>query len=439
MKDNSSHKKDVKRILLVTYYWPPAGGPGVQRWLKFVKYLQDFGVEPIVYVPENPNYPMEDASLISEIPSNIRILKKPIFEPYKLAGMLSKKDTRSMSSGMIENSEKQSFLQKSMLYVRGNFFIPDARKFWVKPSVDFLSEFLAKEKIETLITTGPPHSLHLIGLELKKKMKLRWIADFRDPWTSIGYQQELKLTKSSREKHQQQEKEVLQTADTILTTSFTTKKEFQMRTKRPIEVITNGYDVEPTKEIMLDEKFSVSHIGSLLAERNPKNLWQAFSELAQENEEFKKHFRLQLIGKVSQEVLDAIQGFGLEEFVELVGYVPHQKAVQFQQKSQILLLLEIDRPETRGIIPGKLFEYMRSGRPILAIGPGNWDVEKIIEETHTGVCMRYAEKDKIKKQILTYFENYQAGNLGLEPSGIEKYSRRNLTEKLAKVITNKSS
>ena len=254
----------MEKVLIITYYWPPSGGPGVQRWLKFVKYLRDYGIEPVVYVPENPHYPLLDESLATEIPRNLEIIRKPIFEPYSIASLFSKKDTEKISSGLIPDEEKQGLLQKMMLYIRGNYFVPDARKFWVKPSVEFLLEYLEENKIRTVITTGPPHSLHLIGLGLKEELDIRWIADFRDPWTSIGYHDQLKLTSATKEIHKEMESRVLQAADQIITTSFTTKREFKEITTTPITVITNGYDVERIDRPALDDHFSICHIGSLL-------------------------------------------------------------------------------------------------------------------------------------------------------------------------------
>lgn len=426
----------LKKVLIITYYWPPAGGPGVQRWLKFATYLPKFGIEPIIYIPENPTYPIIDKSLLKEVPENLKIISKPIFEPYAAAKKFSGEKVKTLSSGLISEERKQSFIEKTLLFVRGNFFIPDARKFWVKPSVKFLSDYLSSENIDTIITTGPPHSLHLIGLELKKeqKEKLRWIADFRDPWTTIGYQEKLLLTKSSEEKHRKLEMEVLQSADLILTTSFSTKKEFQNKTRKPVETITNGFENTDLKEFPLDEKFTFSHIGSLLSGRNPENLWKAFSELIEENEAFRKAFKLQLIGKVSSDVLRSIHDFGLKEYLDLVGYVSHENALEFQQKSQVLLLLEIDSQITQGIIPGKLFEYMRSNRPILAIGPKNWDAAKIIAETSTGKFFGYDEKEKMKQQIATYFSEFQKGTLRTNPQRIEVYGRRELTKELSVLL-----
>ncbi|MEQ9581517.1 MAG: glycosyltransferase, partial [Arenibacter sp.] len=249
----------MQKVLIITYYWPPAGGPGVQRWLKFVKYLRDFDIEPIVYIPENPNYPIVDESLTQEIPAGIKVYKKPIYEPYGFARIFSKKKTKKISAGII-NSKNQSVVEKVMLWIRGNLFIPDARKFWIKPSVDFLQAVIAQEKIGTVITTGPPHSLHLIGLELKKRTQIRWVTDFRDPWTSIGYHKKLKLTKASQEKHKQLEHLVLNEADKIIVTSNTTRQEFSHITQKPITVITNGYDTSPGNSVALDVDFTISHI-----------------------------------------------------------------------------------------------------------------------------------------------------------------------------------
>jgi len=162
--------KPTKKILIISYYWPPAGGPGVQRWLKFVKYLPDFNIEPHVYIPENPTYPLLDEKLLSEVSDKAIIIKQPIFEPYGLASVFSKNKTKKISSGIIPNQKKQSFVEKAMLWIRGNVFIPDARVFWVKPSVKFLKHYLQDHQIDTIITTGPPHSLHLIGLQLKGRL-----------------------------------------------------------------------------------------------------------------------------------------------------------------------------------------------------------------------------------------------------------------------------
>lgn len=426
----------MQKVLIITYYWPPAGGPGVQRWLKFVKYLRDFEVEPIVYVPENPYYPIIDKSFEAEIPNRITIVKQPIKEPYQLAGIFSKKESKTISSGIIKDEKQQGFLQKMMLWVRGNLFIPDARMLWVKPSVKFLSTYLKEHHIETIITTGPPHSLHLIGKQLKENLKLNWIADFRDPWTKIGYHQKLKLTKASQQKHLRLERGVLQTADHILTTSFTTKKDFSRITKKPITVITNGFDDDEVKEVVLTEKFRLSHIGSLLSERNPLELWKALHELVAEKEDFANDFELVLAGKVSESVVSSIKDHQLGSYLIEKGYLSHEESLIQQRKAQILLLIEIDKEETQGIIPGKFFEYLKANRPILAMGPKNWDVIRLLEETQAGKYFNYTSKEEIKHQVYAWYQEYKSGKLRVNSSAekIEQFHRKKLTEKLANVI-----
>jgi glycosyltransferase involved in cell wall biosynthesis len=424
----------TKKLLIITYYWPPAGGPGVQRWLKFVKYLPDFDVQPIVFVPENPTYPIVDSNLVAEVSDKAIILKTPIFEPYQLASFLSKNKTKKISSGIIPNKKKQSFLEKVMLWVRGNLFIPDARVFWVKPSVAYLEKYIRENEIDTIITSGPPHSLHLIGLELKQKMNLKWLADFRDPWTTIGYHKSLRLSHYAAKKHKQLESQVLNSADTIIVTSKTTKAEFQALTTKPIEVITNGFDVEKVDKQSLDTKFSLAHIGSFLSERNPKIVWESLVELCTEIPDFKSHLEIKLIGAISQEVLDTIEQFGLNSFLNNLGYVSHAEAVAHQRKSQVLLLIEINSDETKSILPGKLFEYMVSERPIVAIGPKDSDFAEIINNTNTGVFFEYSEKAKLKQTIQEYFNQFLVGKLQSHAVGLQQYSRKNLTQQLVELL-----
>lgn len=425
----------AKRVLIVTYYWPPAGGPGVQRWLKFVKYLPEHDIEPIVYCPSNANYPIIDKSLKAEIPENISILKQPIKEPYKLANLFSKQ-TKTISKGIIKEKDKQSLPERLMLFIRGNFFIPDARKQWVKPSTNFLTTYIQDFNIDTVITTGPPHSLHLIGLKIKQKLEVNWIADFRDPWTTIGYHKQLKLTNFAKKQHKQLESKVLNQADQIVVTSPSTKTEFEAITNKPITVITNGYDQEKVEVNNLDEKFTLSHIGSLLSKRNPEILWQALSEIINNNDDFKRCFQLNLVGEVGEDIINSLGKYNLIDYLNKTGYVSHNEAVKFQKKSQVLLLIEINSEDTKAIIPGKLFEYMVSNRPILAIGPKGADISKLITETNTGKFFNYSEYDALKSEILNMFEAYQNKTLKVNAIGLQKYSRKALTKQLVDLINN---
>jgi hypothetical protein len=426
---------EQKKLLIITYYFPPAGGPGVQRWLKFVKYLPEFDVQPIVYVPENPTYPIVDEGLVSEISDKVIVLKNKIWEPYQLASVFSKNKTKKISSGIFPQKKKQTFLDKTFLWVRGNLFIPDARVFWVKPSVSYLEKYIQENNIDTIVTSGPPHSLHLIGLELQQKLKVKWFADFRDPWTTIGYHKALRLSSYAEKKHKSLEHKVLNSADEIIVTSKTTKTEFEAITNKPITVITNGYDVETVEKQTLDSKFSLAHIGSFLSDRNPPFLWEVLVELLKEAPGFKSHLEIKLIGAVSQEVLDAIKDHQLNDYLNLLGYVSHQEAVAHQRKSQVLLLIEINSEDTKSIIPGKLFEYMVSNRPIIAIGPQGSDFADIVTQTNTGVFFDYSEKAKLKSVILDFFNQFLEGKLQAHGIGLQQYSRKNLTKQLSQLIS----
>lgn len=423
-----------KKVLIICYYWPPAGGPGVQRWLKFVKYLPEFGIDPIVYVPENPSYPLIDDSLNQEVLEGVTVLKRPIIEPYSWASALSRKQTKSISAGIIPKESKQSIVQRMMLYMRGNFFIPDARVLWVKPSIKFLKNYITDNGIETIITTGPPHSMHLIGLGLKKSLGLRWITDFRDPWTTIGYHDKLKMTQRTQEKHRRLEKIVLDSCDQIIVTSPTTAKTFKKITATPIEVITNGFDDESIPKTKLDLSFTISHIGSLLSDRNPTVLWEAIAELATEHADLKDALRIKLVGKVSEDVEISIRRAGLGDHLELVGYVSHKDALRLQREARLLLLIEIDAEITRGIIPGKIFEYLAAERPILGIGPRDADVAKIITDTNSGTYCLYTDKEKIKSFILNEFTSPISSNTFTNRKIISKYHRKTLTSQLSNIL-----
>ncbi len=291
-----------------------------------------------------------------------------------------------------------------------------------------------ENNIDTIVTSGPPHSLHLIGLELKQRMNVKWFVDFRDPWTTIGYHKSLRLSNYAAAKHKDLERQVLNAADTIIVTSNTTKREFQAITTKPIVVITNGYDTENVEKEALDTKFSLAHIGSFLSERNPKLLWETLVELINEIPDFESHLEIKLIGAVSQEVLETISEFGLHAYLNNLGYVSHSEAIAHQRKSQVLLLIEINSEDTKSIIPGKLFEYMVSGRPIIAIGPNGSDFAEIITATNTGVFFDYSEKTKLKSVLLGFYNQFLEGKLQSNGISLQKYSRKSLTEKLVELI-----
>jgi len=419
------------KVLIITYYWPPAGGSGVQRWLKFVKYLRNFNVEPVVYTVDNPNYAIEDETLENQVPASIEIIKKSIKEPNNLLSIFGK-ESKKTSAGFL--NANPGFFGKIAQYIRANYFIPDARKFWVKPSVKFLTEYLSKNKIDLIITSGPPHSMHLIGLQLKQKLGLKWMADFRDPWTEIDYFHQLPLSKRAILKHEQLEKEVVSNADVVLVVGKTMKEKY-LKFNPNIEVLTNGFDdVEDKSEVVLDSKFSMVHIGLMNADRNPKILWKVLSELIESDKEFAEDLQLKFVGKLAHEVFDSLDKFKLSATIEFIPYLPHEEVVVFQQKAQILLLAVNNVPSSGGIITGKVFEYLKANRPILAIGPTDGDLAEILNATKAGKVVDFKDEETLKKNILEMHLAYKNYNLVVRSNNIEQYHRKNLTAQLAEII-----
>ncbi|HEY9168761.1 MAG TPA: glycosyltransferase family 4 protein [Lutibacter sp.] len=420
----------MKKALIITYYWPPAGGSGVQRWLKFVKYFRDFGIEPLVYTVENPNYPIVDESLVNDIPEGIEILKQAIWEPNNLFAFIGKKKTES--AGFL--NPNPSKFGKILQYIRANYFIPDARKFWIKPSTSYLKKYLKSNKIDVVITTGPPHSVHLIGLNLKNELNIKWLADFRDPWTEIDYFQQLPLTKKAIEKHHFLEKEVLKNADAVLVVGKTMGEKFSVFSNNVVP-ITNGFDEVITDAIVeLDSKFTVTHIGLMNADRNPEMLWEVLSEIISENKEFAIDFELKLIGKVDASVITDISKHKLSKNIQVIDYVPHDKVVEFQKKSQVLLLIVNNVPSAKGIITGKIFEYLMAKRPILAIAPLNGDLAEILKETNGGLVVDFGDKNTLKMTILNLYNIFKQGKLEAESKNIDQFHRRELTKKVSEII-----
>ncbi len=427
----------MKRVLIITYYWPPSGGAGVQRWLKFAKYLRAYGWEPVIYTPENPEMPVEDTSLLKDVPQGITVLKTKIREPYGFYKMfVGRKKEEKINTGFLTEKKRPGLAEKISVWIRGNFFIPDARRSWIKPSVRFLSGYLAQNKIDAVVSTGPPHSMHLIALGLKKRLGIKWIADFRDPWTNIDYYRDLKLSRSSDEKHKRLEKEVLLRADKVICVGDTMCREFEAIAGKKFEVITNGYDEEDVYKgkAELDKKFSLVHIGTLVRSRNPEILWKALSGLVSERKEFAEALEIKFVGKADVVVSESLEESGLERFVTKIDYLPHAEVVKFQQQSQVLLLLINNTVNAKGILTGKFFEYLSARRPVLCIGPEDGDMAKIIAETRSGKISGFNDEAKLRENILGYFERYRTGALTCESTGIEKYSRKELTGRLAEAL-----
>lgn len=421
-----------KKVLIITYYWPPTGGAGVQRWLKFSKYFRQFNWEPIIYTPSNPDFPINDETLLKDVLPNLEILKTQINEPYDVyRKIMGKKKTDTVNQGFLSESKENKVLQKMMIWVRGNFFIPDARKFWIKPSVSYLSDYLKKHKIDAIISTGPPHSMHLIALGLKQQFNIPWIADFRDPWTQIDFYNQLQLTKWADRTHKRLEKSVLKSANKVVTVSGHWAEDLKLLCDRNIDVITNGFDADDfttTEDTNLMPGFLFHHIGALNKDRNPHTLWKVLGELCKENNAFKRDLKLKFTGKTDAAVFESLKEQGIFENAEKTDYMAHSEVVKLLLKSPVLLLPLNDTPNILGIVPGKLFEYLAAKRPIFAIGNVEGDTAKIIADAHAGTMVGFKDEENTKKRVLELYEQFNKQTLQIDSTSIEKYSRRSCAE-----------
>ena len=435
----------MKRVLVVTYYWPPSGGSGVQRWVKFAKYLPQEGWQPVIYTPENPEYTAIDHTLEAEIPHSVEIIRRPITEPYdiyrKLMGKGASTDMKTLTAGASGgavteiSSGRKSFKQRLSLWIRGNLFVPDPRVGWVKPSVRFLKKYLAEHPVDVIVTTGPPHSMHLIGQRLHKELGIPWIPDFRDPWSRMYYLKHLPMSARTWRRLRAMEQSVLDDCSTVLAVTPLVQEEFQAQTKTPVAMITNGYDggdfdqaVEP------DGFFNVVHTGLFAADGNPLNLWKALGLKAWADADFKAALRLRLVGKVDREVYDAIAEAGLKDNVIDLGYRDHLTAVREQLAATVLVLPLRNDPEYRPILPGKLFEYLASRRPVLGIGQEDGAMARVLADTGAGITAGWENLEAMRDFIDKAWEQFKAGGVPPVQGDIDRFSRRSLTRELATLL-----
>ncbi len=431
----------MRRVLIITYYWPPSGGSGVQRWLKMSKYLPENGWQPVIYTAKDAEYPVEDPSLEQDVAPEAEVIRRPIVEPYNFyKKFLGMKKGEKVKAGFInEGAKKSGWKENLSVWLRGNLFIPDARCWWVKPSVRFLKRYLKEHPVDAMISTGPPHSMHLIAKALHKKFNIPWVADFRDPWTDIDFYKDLKLTRCADKKHHRLEYQVLTEATKVVTVGWDCAKGLESHGAKDVEVITNGYDDFGKICLNTDENpslrdhkslpFTMSHIGIISENRNPEMFWQAISELVDKN------LKIRLIGQVDNSVVESIKHNDIEKYVEIIPYIPHNQVIEEQANSDVLLLFVNNTPNAKGILTGKIFEYMASGRPILCIGPEDGDSARILNETQTGITVDFNDKEKMKSIILEFLAKYQENQLITKRNEtVGKYSRRNLTKEFVKIL-----
>ena len=433
----------MKRVLIITYYWPPTGGSGVQRWVKFAKYLPSEGWQPVIYTPENPEQLAVDHSLENEVPAEAEIIKTHITEPYELYKKFLRRSGHSKEAVEVNpvNAQKKSLAQKAAMWVRGNLFRPDPRCMWIGPSVRYLKKYLEDHPVDLIVSTGPPQSMHLIGRRLAKETGLPWIADFRDPWTKIFYFKHLSMTRATERWHHRMEKKVLDDATSVVAVSPLVQQEFQTMTQTPVELITNGYDecdFPHGKDIEAaggaDRDFIITHTGLFAADGNPTVLWEVLAEKCSKDEDFRKHLKIKLVGKTDVQILKSIEEAGLKDNLIDMGYQPHSVAVEEQRKASLLILPLRKEPEYKAVLPGKLFEYLASWRPVLGIGQTDGAMSRILNSTRTGVVLDWNDKASVSRFMDLCWENHLKGVLTVEDADISQFTRRNLTRRMAELF-----
>ena len=433
----------MKRVLVITYYWPPTGGSGVQRWVKFAKYLKDEGWQPVIYTPENPEQLAVDESLLEDIPADCEVIKTRIAEPYELYKKFLKKSGHSKEAVEVNpvNAQNKSLAQKFAMWIRGNLFRPDPRCLWIGPSVRFLKKYLEDNPVDLIVSTGPPQSMHMIGRRLAKETGLPWIADFRDPWTKIFYFKHLSMTRSTERWHKKMEKKVLDEASAVVAVSPLVQQEFQAMTQTPVELITNGFDEcdfsdERHDEANggIDKDFIITHTGLFAADGNPTMLWTVLAEKCRKDDTFRKLLKIKLVGKTDEQITSSITAEGLGDNLMDLGYQPHSEAIQAQRTASLLILPLRKEPEYKAVLPGKLFEYLASWRPALGIGQTDGAMSMILNTTKTGVVLEWEDKASIERFIDLCWERHLKGELSVEDADISQFTRKALTRRMAELF-----
>lgn len=422
--------KSNKKVLIFTYYWPPSGGSGVQRWMYFAKYLKKLGWEPIIITvdEQQASYPVWDESLLEEV-AEIRVIKTTTREPLRWYSLLTSGNSqKGVPQGEVK---RQSLLGKIAAFIRGNYFIPDARKGWVSFAVKAAQKLLKEESIFHLISTGPPHSTHLVGLQLKAQFDLNWWVDFRDPWTEIFYSKDLYRSQKAIQKDALLENKVLQTADGVLTT-LGGSLHSQLSVKAPNQnfvSIPNGYDVQLMQEVQATkpkEVFHVVYTGLLTENQAYDSVLHALNNIAEQ-----QAIRFSLAGKIAPDIISNIRAALPKVEVVYQGYLSHKEAIGLMKSAHLLLNFIFIGAQTQ-MISGKLLEYMATNVPVLSIGDPNSEVGKFISKGSFAKMLDANDRDGIQ----TFVGQLAAKKETLRNDfpNIKSWSREVLTQRLVEEV-----
>ena len=431
----------LKKVLIVSYYFPPSGGPGVQRVLKFVKYLPAFGWQPVVLTVENGDFPARDESLLAEIPEAVKVYRTRIFEPYSLYRKLTGKAPNAPVD--VENipgsSGKRSVAESAASFIRSTFFIPDARIGWYPYATSEGLEIIRREGIQALYSSSPPYTTAVIARRLHQATKVPWIAGFRDPWTGFLSTPHRWFFPAAVDRYL--EHSVLRDATVIEAAWRGILKDF---TKKYPEIdctklfyLPNGFDSEdyPAIDTPRNERFTLTYTGSLYGKRNPQTLLTAVEQLVRERSVDPEKILIQLIGRQGSEVREMVERSTINASVRLVPYLPHGESIRELLRSDALLLIVDEADGSDEIVPGKVFEYLGARRPIITLAPPG-AVSALITETRSGLVAHNRDIPGIKAAFLETYNAFQyhkpaaAQNEG----AVRKYERREITRHLAALL-----
>jgi glycosyltransferase involved in cell wall biosynthesis len=419
----------MNKVLIITYYWPPSGGAGVQRWLKFSKYLPEFGWEPVILTvdPNYAAYPVTDYSLGNDLHKSVKVFRTPAINYFSIFN----KDKSKIPTAGFANSLNNSLKGKLLRFIRGNFFIPDPRRGWNNYAFKKACEIIGTEGIRHIITTSPPHSTQLIGLKLRKRyQEINWIADLRDPWTDIYYYDQFYPTFLSKRIDSCLERRVLKKADRITTVGPSLKSSFSLKVNgiaNKIEVITNGYDEDDFKGIAANEpaRFTITYVGTLSDKYPVDGFLEALARIKKDE----KDFLIRFVGIVPENIKRRIVSEFPPDSIEVIPYTHHDEAIKFMMNSSMLLLVIPEHRNNRNIITGKIFEYIASGKPILCLGPEEGDAAAILKQHSLGKCYFYEDINNIEGFIQSVLSD--PGRVQIKTG---EFSHRNIAKKLVSFL-----
>ncbi len=422
-----------KNILIITYYWPPSGGPAVQRWLDFANRFASDGYNTnVLTVSQNTaTYTSNDASLLNEINKNINVYHADAIDYFSFYKKFIGKG--KVPGNALADDHNPNVIKKITRFIRGNFFIPDPRIGWNKKAILKAKEIIILENIDTIITAGPPQSTHLIGLAIKSKIPaIHWVTDFHDYWTNVFYLKKFYRTFWAQWIDLYLEKKVIENANQILVHTDNNKSYLTSRTSKPlnIEVIRIGYDEKKFENITRkkNEIYTIVYAGTLPDYYYPQSFFEALVLLKKENTSLK--IRVRFIGIISGDIKEMVQKYELEDWVTFEGYKPHAESIQAIIQADLLLLINPRLENDAAIVPGKIFEYIATGNPILSISSQGSENEQILDESNGGANFDWNEIDAIKNYIQ---QSIQHSKL-LQTKEKIKYSRFYQFEKLKKTI-----